>query len=76
MGTINKHPQEGVDKEFFMKSKGIVLAILLVLLVGVVGIIYASELCPTCKGFGTACPFNSDHRINLPAPTCEPSCDT
>lgn len=59
-----------------MKRKVIALAILLVLLLGVVGIAFASELCSTCKGFGTVCPFNSNHRIDLPGKSGEPECPT
>ena len=50
-----------------MKRKGIALAILLVLLLGVVGVVFAREVCSTCRGSGTVCPFNSEHRINIDA---------
>jgi len=57
-----------------MKNKVIALAILLVLLLGAAGVIFASDLCNTCKGFGTVCPFNSNHRISLDS--SEGSCAT
>jgi hypothetical protein len=50
-----------------MKRKVVTLAILLVLLLGVVGIIYASDLCTKCNGTGTVCPLNPDHRIEIPS---------
>jgi len=59
-----------------MKRKGITLAILLVLLLGGVVGVFASDICSICYGSGTVCPFNSEHRINLERGEgyC-PSCD-
>ena len=58
-----------------MKNKGIALVILLVMLVGIVGVVFASQVCTNCRGFGTVCPFNSSHNINIPG-NGDPSCDT
>jgi hypothetical protein len=52
-----------------MKKRILVLSIALLLFAMGAGVVFASELCRTCGGLGTVCPFDSNDRITVPAPS-------